>query len=73
MAATIMDTFERGTEPIETLAERMSGGVLPVFYSLLWATDIACALREYHLRGLVHGEVSAETIRLHQAGIRLKI
>jgi hypothetical protein len=70
MAATFMDTHD--TEPIETLAERMAGGVLPVFYSLLWATDIACVLRDYHVRGLVHGDVTAETIRLHQAGVRLQ-
>jgi len=71
MATFITEIPELGTERIETLAERMASGVLPVFYGLVWAIDVASSLRDYHLQGLSHGGVSAAAIRLLPTGAKL--
>jgi serine/threonine protein kinase len=69
MAGLIMESDARCGE---SLAERLASGALPVPFALLCATDIASALRDYHHKGLAHGEINPLAIRLHESGARLE-
>jgi hypothetical protein len=51
-----------------TLASRLADGPLPLPLALRCATDVAAALRELHVVGRAHGEVSAASIVLRPSG-----
>jgi serine/threonine protein kinase len=72
MAVLIMESADLGNGYDESLAERLARGVVPVPYALLCATDIASTLRDLHGKGLAHGDVTPESIRLGKSGARLQ-
>ena len=55
----------------ESLADRLTQGVLPPEEALQYAIDIGAALTRAHVRGIVHGQLSSHAILLTNAGARI--
>lgn len=70
--AAPMEYADAGAGYSGSLAERLANGALTVPYALLCATEIASAIRDYHRKGLAHGEINPAAIRLHESGARLQ-
>jgi eukaryotic-like serine/threonine-protein kinase len=64
----MMDTF--GT-PIQTLAQRMAQGRIPVQDALRYSGLLAEALRKVHESGQVHGALTPACVALRSSGIEL--
>ena len=56
---------------VRTLADRLSGGRLPILEALRYATQLGEALCSLHDRGRVHGAVAPEAVVLSADGIQL--
>src|SRR5215471_1791251 len=54
-----------------TLAERMSGGLLPVTEALELAMTLAESLRLWHDDGRIHGEITPATLRVNGGALEL--
>ncbi len=67
-----MESADLGAGNHESLAERLARGVVPLPYALSCATDIASVLRDLHVKGLAHGDVTPESILLGKSGARLQ-
>ena len=72
MAAIIMESADVGSGFRESLAQKLATGPLPVAEGLHIATGIASALRELHQKGLIHGDVRAESVWVDAGGAILE-
>jgi predicted nucleic acid-binding Zn-ribbon protein len=65
---TVVDT---PVTAVRTLADRLSGGRLPILEALRYATQLGEALCSLHDRGRVHGAVAPDAVVLSADGIQL--
>jgi Tfp pilus assembly protein PilF/predicted Ser/Thr protein kinase len=55
----------------ETLAARLKGGPLPLKTALLYASQIAAALAEAHVKGIIHRDLKPGNIMIAKSGVKV--
>jgi hypothetical protein len=71
MSTFTVETAHIGLGCNESLAQKLAQGVFTLSHALVCATDIASQLRDYHHKGLAHGNVTTRSIRLTESGAML--